>query len=211
MHPNDTTKRCPKCGRTQPIVNFAKSKSKRNGLQSNCNDCRHAHYREVRGDPARTEEMRQYRRDRYRDNPEYRDGIRASGNRYTRERWHNDPMYRQRKIAWKAEAIKNSPHWQAQSQRWRQTYNHTRRARIKGSGTRFTPTEWQKLCVYYDHHCLCCGLEKPLTPDHIVPLACGGSNAIENLQPLCLDCNRRKANKTIDYRSTLPSWLESGD
>jgi 5-methylcytosine-specific restriction endonuclease McrA len=48
---------------------------------------------------------------------------------------------------------------------------------------------------------LCCKQEKPLTIDHVVPLSLGGSNSIDNLQPLCHQCNSRKGTRIIDYRS----------
>ena len=37
-----------------------------------------------------------------------------------------------------------------------------------------------------------CGSRENLEIDHVVPLARGGSNRLENLQLLCQDCNRRK-------------------
>ena len=37
-----------------------------------------------------------------------------------------------------------------------------------------------------------CGSGENLEIDHVVPLARGGSNRLENLQLLCRDCNRRK-------------------
>ena len=40
--------------------------------------------------------------------------------------------------------------------------------------------------------CVKCGSRENLEIDHVVPLARGGSNRLENLQLLCQDCNRRK-------------------
>ena len=42
--------------------------------------------------------------------------------------------------------------------------------------------------------CIACG--EPWTEcDHIVPLSRGGTDSLENLQPLCQSCNRAKHNK----------------
>jgi 5-methylcytosine-specific restriction endonuclease McrA/nucleoside-triphosphatase THEP1 len=50
--------------------------------------------------------------------------------------------------------------------------------------------------------CAVCNLESDLFEiDHIIPLCCGGSNELNNLQPLCPDCHQQK---TEDER-------ESGD
>ena len=78
-----------------------------------------------------------------------------------------------------------------------------RRAREAGAAGSFTEAEFAELKALYDHRCLCCGRPEPevkLTPDHIVPLSVGGSNDIDNIQPLCLSCNKRKHAKAVDYR-----------
>lgn len=43
-----------------------------------------------------------------------------------------------------------------------------------------------------EHKCKYCGSTKKLEIDHIVPLAKGGTNDLENLQILCKTCNSRK-------------------
>lgn len=45
------------------------------------------------------------------------------------------------------------------------------------------------------YECVSCGDHSELTLDHIVPLARGGGNEIENLQTMCLTCNMRKGVK----------------
>ena len=79
-------------------------------------------------------------------------------------------------------------------------YRQNRRARIRFNGGSFTGKEWKDLCDKYGNVCLCCRQSVPLVPDHIVPLSKGGKNAIENIQPLCQPCNRKKHMRIIDYR-----------
>ncbi|MGC5004800.1 HNH endonuclease [Streptomyces sp. DT203] len=65
----------------------------------------------------------------------------------------------------------------------------------------WTAEEWQQLLAQHGHGCLACGKGGKLQPDHVVPLSWpGASNAIDNIQPLCGTCNRRKGDRHIDYR-----------
>lgn len=81
---------------------------------------------------------------------------------------------------------------------------HRRRARKTGNGGDYTPYRWKKLCAFYDDRCVCCGEQKPLTVDHVIPLSLGGTNSIDNIQPLCVNCNSRKGNRhATDYRKAF--------
>lgn len=42
------------------------------------------------------------------------------------------------------------------------------------------------------HRCVQCGAQPPLELDHIMPVSRGGSSEPENLQSLCVPCNRAK-------------------
>lgn len=76
-----------------------------------------------------------------------------------------------------------------------------RRAIKLGCKEHFTKEEWLQLCEKYNNRCLCCKkTDVKLTADHIVALSKGGSNGIENIQPLCQSCNSSKGVKTIDFR-----------
>lgn len=108
---------------------------------------------------------------------------------------------------------RESPLWKGgrkeSSRKWLQRHKDIarlavvrRRARIKSVGGSFTVGEWDSLKIQYGYTCPCCKNKEPkikLTIDHIVPLSKGGSNFIENIQPLCMKCNRKKHTKIIKF------------
>lgn len=62
-----------------------------------------------------------------------------------------------------------------------------------------TVADWELVLDTYGRECLACG--KPeVTIDHVIPVSKGGTNTIDNVQPLCGPCNNSKFTKTIDYR-----------
>ncbi len=77
--------------------------------------------------------------------------------------------------------------------------NRNKRLKIESS---HTFGEWQELKAKYNWTCPCCKEQEPkikLFQDHIIPLTKGGSNNIENIQPLCRSCNCKKHTKIIKY------------
>jgi len=107
---------------------------------------------------------------------------------------------------------------QANPERRRSTQRlaqHVRRARLLNCEGRYTIEQWILLLESFGNGCLCCGRSESelklfnliLTPDHVRPLAKGGCNSLENLQPLCYGkggCNNRKHIRWIDYRAGFP-------
>lgn len=76
-----------------------------------------------------------------------------------------------------------------------------KRARKAGSAGSHTGKDFMLLCLQTGMKCLCCGARGvKLSRDHIIPLCKGGSNSIDNIQPLCARCNRIKGVNIINYR-----------
>lgn len=77
---------------------------------------------------------------------------------------------------------------------------HRRRIRLLEAEGTHTLSQWKELVERTGNRCVACLREDVrLTIDHIVPLSKGGTDYIDNIQPLCLSCNCRKQAKTINY------------
>ena len=181
-------KQCTKCGDWYPPGGFHRDSGRPDGRTAHCKQCKKKYYRQNRekliaaaekwneeNKDAYLERLAQYRNSKYRNDPEYREDIL----RKTREYQANNP-----------EKVR----------KWKRIRSIRRRARERNADGDFTAEEFEDLCEKYGNRCLCCGNKGDLTADHIVPLASGGSNDIDNIQPLCINCNCRKAVTTIDYR-----------
>lgn len=72
-----------------------------------------------------------------------------------------------------------------------------RRARLRNSKGQHTASQIQAMLEYQRHKCPNCrvSLKRGYHVDHIVPIALGGSNGIENIQLLCGPCNQTKHAK----------------
>lgn len=91
-------------------------------------------------------------------------------------------------------------YWRLYPEKTKVSHHRRRSRKLHASGS-FTSKEWLALLEKHNHICLCCKRnDVALTIDHIVPLFHGGTNSIENLQPLCKSCNSKKGTKIIDYR-----------
>jgi len=81
-------------------------------------------------------------------------------------------------------------------------YSLKSRARRVGADGSYTQEEFRELCSIFEYRCAYCGRAEstagPLGPDHIVPLAKGGDNSIDNILPCCQHCNFSKGDKSLD-------------
>ena len=208
---------CSGCDQIKCHRAFSKDRKGAFGLSSRCKDCireyQKSHINQIN---ARRRENRQEKADHYNAynkefhhrNPEPK---RARDRRYRQENIERvrakDIEYRKTKRThenYKAKRNEyNREYRQLYPEKNAQHFNN-RRARKQQAGGSFTSKEWRKLCARYNFTCLCCGKREPkisLTVDHVVPLSKGGTNFIDNIQPLCISCNTSKGTRAIDYRA----------
>lgn len=186
-------KTCPNCDRSKFVTEFYKNKAMKDGLGNVCKDCQKA-----------------YNKNWAENNPEHRAEINKKSSLKNRDKRleKNKARYRATPIEKiRAKAVLYREKQREVMKRYRAAHpdkvrelERKRRALENSSTGNFTQAEFKELCVYYGNICLCCRKSMPLVADHVIPLIKGGSNSIENIQPLCFSCNAKKYTKTIDYR-----------
>lgn len=195
---------CSACGQTKPLSEYYRHPTNADRLDKKCKECRKTASRKWKAD----------NRDRARETDRlWREANRERSNAHSRK-WRS--VNRERHLAlcrrWNAA---NRDRRRANLARWKEMNpgrlaKWYRQRRAKASqGPHYSEAEWHALLAVYGYRCVACGVEAQhtaegfLTPDHVIPVCMSGPNSIDNIQPLCLDCNRRKNGRVIDYR---PSW-----
>jgi 5-methylcytosine-specific restriction endonuclease McrA len=191
------TKKCTICRELKERNEFYKNKSRKDGYSNVCIKCHKACAKISRGKNRDTkrEADKKYRQ----DHPEKY--------RAYRLKWKQNNLEKAKECAlnWWRNNKERSNH---NLKEWRKNHPEKylvqigiRRVREIGAPGSFTAKEWRGLCDKYGNKCLRCGrTDVKLTVDHVIPLSKGGTNYINNIQPLCGSCNSSKLNKTIDYR-----------
>lgn len=139
----------------------------------------------------------------------YDSGTCIECNRQHNRNWKQDNKDRHAAHSRKYKEKNGSVNYKRSPEKIRE-YHSRRRALKKNAEGNFTATEWKSLCKLYDYKCAKCGKKKKLTADHVIPLSLGGSNDIDNIQPLCQSCNSSKGATIADYRvrDGILRWIQ---
>lgn len=204
-------KKCSKCQEVKPATPeyFHRTSEKKDGLYPSCKVCVRKYHQ------ANKEALSEYTRQWRAANPERATATTESWVRKNPEKVYvtqrkyylaHQEESRQRSRNWRTvnrdKSRQTTSQWAKDNPTKRSAKDQRRRARKVGNGGNYTAKEWEDLCELYDYRCLACGEQKPLTVDHVVPLSKGGTNDIDNIQPLCRNCNSIKHDKAIDYRES---------
>jgi len=205
-------KKCGSCRNFLPLSEFSNNKRFPDGLQPSCKVCQkkaHDRWYAKHGD-----EDRERKRIAYSNNPntqkertrKYKEEH-PEEYKLSKKKWRDNNHERQ--IEAQKKYRKEHPEmmqasrlkWAVKNPDYPQRRQVRRNERIKSNGGEIDVQDWINLCSHYGNKCLCCGAENiEITLDHVIPLSCGGTNTIDNVQPLCRVCNSRKGVKSTDYR-----------
>lgn len=203
---------CKVCQVNKSESEFYKSTRHKDGLFAHCKAC---HKVKKMAWPSQSNEGHKVYGQKWRVGN--RDRIRVE-NRERQKKWYNKLSQAERSSLYKTHAdylirYKQSMtdeqilKYRETSKIWKENnpdkvYSKAKRyrARLQNASGSHTMQEWVNLCEQYSNKCLRCGSGDKLTEDHIKPLSKGGSDNIDNIQPLCHRCNSGKCDKEIDYR-----------
>ena len=212
-------KRCTNCKEIKTVEALAEDKRHSDGLQSHCRKCqnllRRTKYREKV--LARAKEYHRENREKqnarkleyYYENHEYlkkkhrgwMEANREAQLQYKREyhQAHREEDNEKAKIRTKK--------WIAENPERHRENVRRRMLRKKNADGFHTEKQWQILLELCDRKCLNCGSTEDLACDHIVPLSKGGTDWIDNVQPLCQSCNSTKYVDIQDHRpKDIRAW-----
>lgn len=128
--------------------------------------------------------------------------------------WHQQRVEKERaKAVWLVNAKKTSGTLGAET-RWGTGGKQTRSERLAAARAKgcHTPSEWLAMLDVFPG-CVRCGILHAklhggkCLKDHIKPIYQGGDDSIENIQPMCRNCNSAKGPEAVDHRSkAVPDW-----
>lgn len=204
---------CKGCGETKSLDEFQKTgKLYKDGspkYHGKCKSCMNAYQRK------HLKESPEYKKNHKKSAANWQKENKEKRNAYFKEwRKQHPEAAKEYQRRWRAKNTpKTSASWKKRNTerkaidpeyaKTRLEYRRSRTLRLKGVGGSHTVAEWEALKVATGNKCLCCGVsgdETELTRDHVLPITKGGTDNIDNIQPLCLSCNAKKQANHIDYR-----------
>ncbi len=189
-------KQCTKCGKYKALYFFYNRPGGLLGVRADCKECTDkrtkAYYRK------NIKDRKKYNAEYYQDNKKhlnqmsqkwYQDNKEEECEKKRQDYQKNPDKYAEKNSSYR----KNNPDIIKYHQR------KYRNSKFNAEGS-YTEEEWELLKKLSGYRCLRCGELVKLTRDHIIPLSEGGTDYIDNIQPLCQSCNSIKHTKFTDYR-----------
>jgi len=221
------TKRCSKCDRNLPLDSYRRKRSKKDGRQAACKDCKKKSDKEYLSRPEVKERRRkmygkeyqkkyykgylkEYHKEYYKEyyaNPEVKERRKEYLKEHHKE-YYARPEVKERRKEYSArpevkerkkEYYKEYYANNPEAKEKQREYIHNRNALKRSLPHDLTADEWQDTLDRFDGKCVYCGDEWE-HQEHLWPLSKGGGYTRTNIVPACAPCNFSKNNKyPVDF------------
>lgn len=217
--PTPESKVCKKCKTDKPSSDFAANNNLPDRLQYWCKECLAKQYQVRRQSKDWVEKERQRGRDKWANDPEFKETQTLRRREYDKNRWHSDEEYRKKKNEIDSLRIRpNTDHTRKLHRESRQRlydnmpadtkemvrlrgrhFRHRKKAIAFGLPYDFTISEWFEVVKENNDCCTYCGNQYDaftLEQEHKTPPRRGGGYTRSNITSACHTCNMRKQQKT---------------
>jgi hypothetical protein len=206
-------KACSRCGEIMELTKFGRDRRRKDGRRSQCKNCEAIYNRgyysahipdyarrsrewQLSNPEKNAESVRQWRAANPGRNKETRRRSYANGGAARARRWRES--HSARFLEGQRQRRASNPEKTAELNR---TSHSRRRVREMSTPNTFSVVDWRAL-VARSPHCHWCkrpwAKNRRPTHDHVIPLAKGGSNTLENSCCACRECNSRKHSNLIN-------------
>ena len=189
---------CSKCGRLLVAnnINFAKCKTGKYGLRTDCKECRNKNSKKCYEDNNRKEYFAKYRsenREICKERVKEWQKMHPEESKEISRKWQKENKERSNERVRK---------WQKNNPDKMFNQSQKRRLREENQGKGITKEQWLEMMEFFNWSCAYSNIQlnkNNRTIDHIVPLSKGGDHEIWNLIPMETHLNSSKNDK---------DWLE---
>lgn len=187
-------KRCSRCGETKPLDDFYRAKSRPDGRQAYCKQCKKSVYSQYAKENAESvkEAFRAWSANNRADRAEYLANWRAE----------NAAAKADYNRKWRKENRARHSEYHKEYRRKRAGYYRAKKAAYRAAVNEatvhsFTEEDLSMKLEYWGGRCAYCRVELSggFHWDHWRPISKGGSHSVSNLHPACAACNLAKSNK----------------
>lgn len=178
-------KNCPMCKIKKSLNDFHKSSNTKDGAQGHCKDCKKIL-------------SKKYEKNRDAETKK----------KYHKNDWQkkkNNPQYLKQHKEW---LYKNSEYVKKKAKEYREKNKilllisrSNQKSKQKGYYGVISMKEWEFVLLMTRYMCIACEDNTADSIDHVLPLSRGGTNTVNNIQPMCLKCNLKKGARHVDFRS----------
>ena len=196
-------KTCSSCGIEKSFESFNKNKRNKDGLESQCRDCRNAYKRRYRKTEHGQVKVREYREKSKEKEME------RNRKRYKTEEYKEYQREYRKENKDRLRELKRN--WDKENKMFYEIRNHIYFAEKKGLVVDWDEEKYKEMIETFGNKCCLSGVEEDLHVDHFIAIETGHAGTYKgNMIPLSGELNQSKSNKNpFEWIKDQPNEIQS--